>query len=242
VLNVSVLSSGYGGSPVLRNVSIQIRQGEIVSLIGANGAGKTTLMKTLAGIVKPIEGKVEFLGADISGCFPPKAVEMGMSLVFEGRRIFPSLTVIENLKVGAYKRPLKEVRSLLEVALGLFPRLGELGSRLGGNLSGGEQQMLAIARALMAAPKLLLLDEPSMGLAPLVVEHIFDKLVELKRKGLTMLMVEQNAMFALEIADRGYVLENGEIMKSGAREELLHDPQVEEAYLAICRERTQNAS
>ena len=233
MLKVSGLSSGYSGSPVLKKISLDVREGEIVSLIGANGAGKTTTMKTLIGLVKPIEGRVEFLATDISGCFPPKAVEMGMSLVFEGRRIFPSLTVLENLKVGTYNRPRREVPSLLETALGIFPRLGELRGRLGGNLSGGEQQMLAIARALMTAPKLLLLDEPSMGLAPVIVEHIFDKLVALKRNGLTILMVEQNAMLALEIADRGYVLENGQIMKSGAGEELLHDPEVEEAYLAL---------
>lgn len=233
MLKLRNLYSGYGQSPVLSGISLDVLEGQIVSLIGANGAGKTTTLKTIVGLLTPTSGKVEFKGKDISGIFPPQAVDLGISMVFEGRRVFPSLSVLENLKVGAYTRPYRQVNELLEEMLEFFPRLKKLRTRLAGSLSGGEQQMLAIARALMASPTLLLLDEPSMGLAPVIVDQILEKLLEFRRRRLTVLMVEQNALLALEIADHAYVIENGRITKAGPARSLIHDPEVERSYLGL---------
>ena len=233
ILRAIDLCSGYGQSPVLSGVSLDIPEGQIVSLIGANGAGKSTMLRTIVGLITPISGKVEFKGRDITGIFPARVVGLGISMVFEGRRVFPTLSVLENLKVGAYTRPYRQINQLLEEMLEFFPALKALRTRRAGTLSGGQQQMLAIARALMGSPSLLLLDEPSMGLAPVVVDQILEKLVELRTKKLSILMVEQNALLALEIADQAYVIENGRITMWGPAKKLIHDPEVERAYLGL---------
>lgn len=233
ILKASELCSGYGQSPVLSGISLDIPEGQIVSLIGANGAGKTTTLRTIVGLIKPISGRVEFRGKDITGIFPAQVVSLGIAMVFEGRRVFPTLSVLENLKVGAYTRPRAQSRALLEEMLEFFPALKTLRNLRAGSLSGGQQQMLAIARALMGSPSLLLLDEPSMGLAPVIVDQILEKLVELRSRKLSILMVEQNALLALEIADKAYVIENGRITKAGPAQSLIHDPEVERAYLGL---------
>ena len=233
MLKVSDLCSGYGQTAVLSAVSLEVRAGAVVSLIGSNGAGKTTALRTIVGLLKPTSGSVEFQGKDITGIFPANVVDLGISMVFEGRRVFQNLSVLENLKVGAYTRPHRQVRELLEEMLVFFPALRDLRKQAAGSLSGGQQQMLAIARSLMSSPTLLLLDEPSMGLAPVVVDQILEKLLELKRKGLTILIVEQNALLALEISDQAYVIENGRITKSGPATSLIHDPEVERSYLGL---------
>lgn len=231
MLKVSDLCSGYGQTAVLSGVSLEVREGAVVSLIGSNGAGKTTALRTIVGLLKPTSGRVEFKGMDITGIFPANVVELGISMVFEGRRVFQNLSVLENLKVGAYTRPHRQVKELLDEMLEFFPALRDLRKQAAGSLSGGQQQMLAIARSLMSSPTLLLLDEPSMGLAPVVVDQILEKLLELKKKGLTILIVEQNALLALEISDQAYVIENGRITKSGPAQSLIHDPEVERSYL-----------
>lgn len=233
MLKVNDLCSGYGQTAVLSGVSLDVQQGAVVSLIGSNGAGKTTTLRTIVGLLRPTSGRVEFKGKDITGIFPANVVELGISMVFEGRRVFQNLSVLENLKVGAYTRPHRQVTALLEEMLEFFPALSNLRKQAAGSLSGGQQQMLAIARSLMSAPTLLLLDEPSMGLAPVVVDQILEKLLELKRKGLTILIVEQNALLALEISDQAYVIENGRITKSGPAKSLIHDPEVERSYLGL---------
>lgn len=233
ILKLTDLCSGYGQNPVLSGISLEVPEGQIVSLIGANGAGKTTALRTIVGLLAPISGKVQFKGKDITGIFPAQAVGLGISMVFEGRRVFPTLSVLENLKVGAYSRPRRQIKELLDEMLEFFPALKDLRNQRAGSLSGGQQQMLAIARALMGSPSLLLLDEPSMGLAPVVVDQILEKLVELRTRKLSILMVEQNALLALEIADRAYVMENGRITKEGPAKSLIHDPEVERAYLGL---------
>jgi len=233
LLQVTDLFSGYGQRPVLSGISLEVREGTTVSLIGANGAGKTTTLRTIVGLLAPFSGKVEFDGRDITGIFPAETAGLGISMVFEGRRVFPTLSVLENLKVGAYTRTRNQLNDLLEEVLEFFPTLRGLLKLAGGSLSGGQQQLLAIARSLMASPRLILLDEPSMGLAPVIVDQILEKLLELKEKGLTILMVEQNALMALEISDRAYVIENGHITKSGPAKDLMHDPEVERSYLGL---------
>jgi len=233
LLQVTELFSGYGQRPVLSGITLEVREGTTVSLIGANGAGKTTTLRTIVGLLAPFSGKVEFDGRDITGIFPAETAGLGISMVFEGRRVFPTLSVLENLKVGAYTRTRNQLNDLLEEVLGFFPTLRGLLKLPGGSLSGGQQQLLAIARSLMASPRLILLDEPSMGLAPVIVDQILEKLLELKEKGLTILMVEQNALMALEISDRAYVIENGHITKSGPAKDLMHDPEVERSYLGL---------
>ncbi len=231
MLQLKNVSSGYGSIQALHGISLEINQGEIVTLIGANGAGKTTTLMTLCGDVTLNSGQIIYEGEDISGIKPHQIMRKGMAVSPEGRRIFPKLTVLENLMLGAYFVPEDEAKIELEKVLGLFPRLKERMSQQGGTLSGGEQQMLAIGRALMAKPKLLLLDEPSLGLAPLIINLIFEVLADIRDQGTTVFLVEQNAHKALALADRGYVLENGRIVKEGTGKDLSLDPVVKEAYL-----------
>ncbi|MBS4212466.1 MULTISPECIES: ABC transporter ATP-binding protein [Neobacillus] len=231
MLKVSGIETFYGKIQALKGVSLEVEQGKIVTILGANGAGKTTTMKTIAGLIKPKTGTIEFLGENVTGLRPDQLVKKGISLVPEGRAILSGMTVMENLDMGAYQRKDKEVEKDLEDVLKRFPILKERKNQLGGTLSGGQQQMLAIARALLARPKLLLLDEPSMGLAPLIVAEIFKIIKEIKDAGTTVLVVEQNAKQALKIADYGYVLETGKVIIHGKAKDLLEDPRIVEAYL-----------
>jgi branched-chain amino acid transport system ATP-binding protein len=231
LLKVSGIETFYGKIQALKGVSLEVEQGKIVAILGANGAGKTTTMKTIAGLLKPKNGTVEFLGENIIGLRPDQLVKRGVSLVPEGRAILSGMTVMENLEMGAYQRNDKEIGKDIEGVMERFPILRERKAQLGGTLSGGQQQMLAIARALLSKPKLLLLDEPSMGLAPLIVADIFKIIKEIKDAGTTVLVVEQNAKQALKIADYGYVLETGKVIIHGPAQDLLEDPKIVEAYL-----------
>lgn len=235
MLNVRNLEAGYGKLRVLRGVSLHVRAGEIVALIGANGAGKTTLLTTIAGVITPMAGEIAYDGSNTRGWRPERLVHRGCALVPEGRQVFGPMTVEENLLLGAHplfrRRQRAEVTATLTEVYGQFPRLEERRRQLAGTLSGGEQQMLAIGRALMGHPRLIMLDEPSMGLAPLVVKDILRAIERLRERGNTILLVEQNARAALGIADRGYVLETGQIMLSGAAGELLANNEVRRAYL-----------
>jgi branched-chain amino acid transport system ATP-binding protein len=233
VLEVKNLTVNYGAIAALRGISLEVRPGDIVTLIGANGAGKTTTLKTISGLLKPRAGEIFYDGKDIAGLPPHQIVRLGISHAPEGRMIFANLTVLENLQLGAYLQKDKQiVRRELEHVFALFPRLQERVRQIAGTLSGGEQQMLAIGRALMSKPKLLLLDEPSLGLAPLLVKTIFEKIVEInRRQGLTILLVEQNANLALEISNFSYVLETGRISLQGDSDALRQNPQVKSAYL-----------
>ncbi|AZV44965.1 ABC transporter ATP-binding protein [Peribacillus asahii] len=231
MLKVTKIETFYDKIQALKEVSLEVEQGQIVTILGANGAGKTTTMKTIAGLLKPKKGKVEFLGEDITGLRPDQLLKKGIALVPEGRAILSSMTVYENLEMGAYQRNDKEVEQDIENVMSRFPILKERKTQLAGTLSGGQQQMLAIARALLSKPKLLLLDEPSMGLAPLIVADIFKIITEIKDGGTTVLLVEQNAKQALKIADYGYVLETGKVIISGNAKDLLEDSRVVEAYL-----------
>jgi branched-chain amino acid transport system ATP-binding protein len=231
MLAVDGLHSGYGKLEVLHGVSLTIEQGQIVTLIGANGAGKTTLLKTISGLIRPTAGTIEFDGDDIARRAPHKIVAMGLSQVPEGRAILRRMTVLDNLRMGAFTRRDAQVGSDIEAVFRRFPALAERRARPAATLSGGEQQMLAIGRALMARPRLLLLDEPSLGLAPRLVTRIFVTLRELQHEGKTILLVEQNARQALQVADRGYVMERGKIVLSGSGQELLNMPEVQRTYL-----------
>ena len=231
MLKVENLNVYYGNIHALHDLSFEVNDGEIVSLIGANGAGKSTTLKTISGILHSRGGDILFDGNDISHIPPHKLISMGIAHVPEGRRIFQQLTVKENLEMGAYTRPNSEVKDSLENVYNRFPRLRERQKQVAGTLSGGEQQMLAMGRALMSRPKLMMLDEPSMGLSPLLVQQIFDIIKELNEAGTTILLVEQNAKMALSIADRAYVLETGKIVKEGEAKSLLSDPSVKRAYL-----------
>ncbi len=231
LLKVSGIETYYGKIQALKGVSLEVEQGKIVTILGANGAGKTTTMKSIAGLLKPKTGKIEFLGKDVTGLRPDQLLKQGMSLVPEGRAILSGMSVMENLEMGAYQRKDKEIEKDIEKVMEQFPILRERKAQLGGTLSGGQQQMLAIARALLSRPKLLLLDEPSMGLAPLIVADIFRIIREIKDEGTTVLLVEQNAKQALKVADYGYVMETGKIIIEGKAEDLLNDPGVVEAYL-----------
>jgi branched-chain amino acid transport system ATP-binding protein len=231
MLAVDGLHSGYGKLEVLHGVSLTIEQGQIVTLIGANGAGKTTLLKTISGLIRPTAGTIEFDGDDIARRAPHKIVAMGLSQVPEGRAILRRMTVLDNLRMGAFTRRDAQVGSDIEAVFRRFPALAERRARPAATLSGGEQQMLAIGRALMARPRLLLLDEPSLGLAPRLVTRIFVTLRELQHEGKTILLVEQNARQALQVADRGYVMERGRIVLSGSGQELLNMPEVQRTYL-----------
>ena len=231
MLKVEDLHVYYGSIHAIKGVSFEVNEGEIVTLIGANGAGKSTTLNTVAGLLKPRSGHVTFEDKLISGMSASKIVPQGLALCPEGRRVFQQMTVRENLEMGGYTRPASEIDASLEDVFTRFPRLKERHKQVAGTLSGGEQQMLAMGRALMSKPKLLMLDEPSMGLAPILVEQIFDIVQELHRAGTTILLVEQNAQMALSIADRAYVLETGNIVKSGDAKMLMHDDDVRKAYL-----------
>lgn len=235
MLRIRNLEAGYGKLKVLRKVTMHVNPGEIITIIGANGAGKTTLLKTVSGLLRAREGEILFDRKEIRKYAPEKIVMLGCSLVPEGRQVFAPMTVKENLVLGAYvqyrRKRQEEVRQDLERVYGLFPRLKERERQYAGTLSGGEQQMLAIARALMARPKLIMMDEPSMGLAPLIVKDIFAIIRRLRDEGNTVLLVEQNAKAALGIADRGYVLETGRIIIEGPADDLLSNRDVQRAYL-----------
>ena len=231
VLKVENLHVYYGSIHAIKGVSFEVGEGEIVTLIGANGAGKSTTLNTVGGLLKPREGSIEFEGKSILGVAPHKVVNEGMALCPEGRRVFAQLSVKENLEMGAYTRPASEISETLEMVYEHFPRLKERQSQMAGTLSGGEQQMLAMGRALMSKPKLMMLDEPSMGLAPILVDQIFEIIEALNKAGTTILLVEQNAQMALSIADRAYVLETGRIVNTGTGKDLLSDDSVKKAYL-----------
>ena len=232
LLKLESLAVAYGGIRAVKGIDLEVAAGESVCLIGANGAGKTTTLKAIAGLLRPAAGRILYDGADIAGARPHEIARRGLALVPEGRGVFPQLTIEENLAMGAYaRRDRAEVAADLERSYTVFPRLKERRAQTAGTLSGGEQQMLAIARALMSRPKVLLLDEPSMGLAPLMVERIFEVVRDIAARGVTLLLVEQNARLALEASRRGYVMEGGLIAFGGEAGALLHDPRVREAYL-----------
>ena len=232
MLKIDDLKVRYGGIEAVKGISFEVPEGSIVTLIGANGAGKSTTLRTIAGLVKPASGRIHLQAEDITGMSPDKIVTRGITLVPEGRRVFPDLTVLENLKVGAYLRRNKdEIEHDLLWVYDLFPRLKERSWQAAGTLSGGEQQMLAVGRALMSRPKLIMMDEPSLGLAPIIVKGIFDIIKEINRMGVTVLLIEQNANMALKIADVGYVLETGRITLTGSGQELLRNEDVKKAYL-----------
>lgn len=231
MLKVENLNVYYGSIHAIKGISFEVREGEIVCLIGANGAGKSTTLNTVSGLLKPRTGSIEFMDKSLLGVPAHQIVSRGLALCPEGRRVFLELTVEENLEMGAYTRPKGEIRESIEMVYEQFPRLKERYRQVSGTLSGGEQQMLAMGRALMSKPKLMMLDEPSMGLAPLLVEQIFEIIQGLNRAGTTILLVEQNAQMALSIADRGYVLETGKIVSSASAKDLLNDDAVRKAYL-----------
>ena len=231
LLSVQGLVAGYGGITAIKGIDLEVNDSEIVTLIGSNGAGKSTTLRAISGLIRPRSGTISFKSTNIDSLPAHKIVAMGISHVPEGRGIFARLTVLENLVMGAYQRKDKEVASDLIRTYDLFPRLKERRNQTGGTLSGGEQQMLAIGRALMARPKLLLLDEPSMGLSPLLVETIFSTIRSIREQGATILLVEQNALMALEVADRAYVLESGVVTLKGTGPELANDDSVRRAYL-----------
>ena len=234
LLELDSVDAHYGRVQALHGVTLSVDKGEIVALIGSNGAGKTTTLRTISGLKHPTTGTVRFNDQDISAENPARIVQMGLCHAPEGRRLFPRLTVADNLLMGAYtRRDAKGIRSDLDRVYTLFPRLAERRTQLGGTLSGGEQQMLAIGRALMASPRLLMLDEPTLGLAPILIETIFKTVVEINQQGVPVLLVEQNANKALEIAHRGYVLETGVIVKEASGQELLQSEDVQKAYLGM---------
>ncbi len=230
MFEISNLSVNYGGIEAVRDISFSVPDGSVVTLIGANGAGKSTTLRTISGLVKPKAGKIMFNGEDITGKDPAYIVGKGITLVPEGRRIFPDLTVLENLKIGAYLRT-GNIDEDIDWVYQLFPRLKERSWQFGGTLSGGEQQMLAVGRALMSRPKLIMMDEPSLGLAPLVVHDIFSIIRRINEEGVTILLIEQNANMALQVADTGYVMETGSIILSGRGSDLINDEGVRKAYL-----------
>ena len=230
ILKIEDLQVNYGGIEAVKGISFEVQEGQIVTLIGSNGAGKSSTLRTISGLVKPSGGKIMFAGEDITGKDPTQIVTQGVTLVPEGRRIFPDMTVLENLKIGAYLRK-DDLSEDLEWVYSLFPRLKERSWQAGGTLSGGEQQMLAMGRALMSNASMLMLDEPSMGLSPLLVQEIFDIIQNIHKEGMTILLVEQNAQMALSVADRAYVLETGRVVMDGTGAELLTNERVRSAYL-----------
>ena len=230
MLKIKNLQVNYGGIEAVRNISLEVPEKSIVTLIGANGAGKSTTLRSVSGLVRPTAGEITFLGESLTGLPTTEIVKRGVTLVPEGRRIFPGMTVEENLKIGAYLRN-DSLTEDMNWVYDLFPRLKERSWQLGGTLSGGEQQMLAVGRALMSRPKLLMMDEPSLGLAPLIVRGIFDIIREINKQGVTILLIEQNANMALQTADIAYVMETGRITRKGSGKELLADESIREAYL-----------
>ena len=232
MLKVSNLCSGYGKSEVLNGLNFEVNPGEIVTLIGANGAGKTTTLKTICGVIPATNGSVEFENQDLTNKTPYAIVDAGITMVPEGRQLFPNFTVKDNLVMGSYKRAARPiVQQKMEEVLKIFPRVKERLNQLAGSLSGGEQQMVAIARGMMSDPKLLIFDEPSLGLSPLLVQQMFDIIRHVTSHGVTVLLVEQNVFQTLRLADRGYVLENGTIVLTGTGQELLSEPHIKKAYL-----------
>lgn len=232
MLRIDNLVVSYGGIEALKGISLEVEEGKIVTLIGANGAGKSTTLRSVVGLVKPKSGNISYMGKNLLNVKTQNMVREGITLVPEGRRIFPNLTVLENIKIGAFcRKDEKEIREDMDWVFSLFPRLKERTWQLAGTLSGGEQQMLAVARALMSRPKLLMMDEPSLGLAPLIVKEIFEIIKEIHKQGVTILLIEQNANAALHIADVGYVMETGRITISGYGKDLLLDENVKKAYL-----------
>lgn len=231
MLKVNGINAFYGKIQVLKDISLEVEEGSIVTILGANGAGKTTTMKTISGMLKPQAGSIQLQGENVTGLRPDQLLRKGIALVPEGRQILSGMTVLENLEMGAYHRKDNEVDQDIKKVMERFPILEERQKQLGGTLSGGQQQMLAIARAILSKPKLLLLDEPSMGLAPLIVADIFKIIKEINEAGTTVLLVEQNARQALKISDYGYVLETGKMVAEGSSQKLLNDPRIMEAYL-----------
>ena len=231
LLEVSGLKVAYGGIQAVKGASFQVRQGELVCLIGANGAGKTTTLKAITGTQPVADGDIRFMGQSVKGQGAWDLVKQGLVMVPEGRGVFGRMTIVENLQMGAYVREDDEVQADIDKVFAIFPRLKERAAQLAGTMSGGEQQMLAMGRGLMARPKVLLLDEPSMGLSPIMVDKIFEVVADIHRRGTTILLVEQNASRALGLADRGYVMESGEVTMSGDAKALLSDPKVRAAYL-----------
>ena len=230
MLKIDELKVSYGGIEAVKGITFEVPERQIVTLIGANGAGKSTTLRTIAGLVKPAHGRIHLQGEDITGLSPDRIVSKGVTLVPEGRQVFPDLSVVENLKIGAYLRK-DDLEDDLNWVYDLFPRLKERSWQAAGTLSGGEQQMLAVARALMSRPKIIMMDEPSLGLAPLVVKGIFEIIQEINKQGVTVLLIEQNANMALKIADLGYVLETGRITLTGSGRDLLKNEDVKKAYL-----------
>ena len=230
MLKIKDLNINYGGINAVHDVSFEVEEGSIITLVGANGAGKSSILRSIAGVVTPKSGTIEFCGEDITGKSAEQVVKKGITLVPEGRRIFPDLTVLENIRIGAYLRKDK-LEDDINWVYDLFPRLKERSWQMAGTLSGGEQQMLAVARALMSRPKLMMMDEPSLGLAPLIVRDIFTIIKEINKNGVTILLIEQNANMALKTADRGYVLETGRVKIEGTGAELLANEEVKKAYL-----------
>ena len=230
MLKIDELKVSYGGIEAVKGITFEVPDGKIVTLIGANGAGKSTTLRSIAGLVKPAHGRIHLQGEDITALSPDRIVSKGITLVPEGRHVFPDLTVLENLKIGAYLRK-DSLEADLNWVYELFPRLKERSWQAAGTLSGGEQQMLAVGRALMSRPKIIMMDEPSLGLAPIVVKGIFDIIQEINKQGMTVLLIEQNANMALRIADVGYVLETGRITLTGSGRELLTNEAVKKAYL-----------
>jgi len=234
LLRINDLSVYYGDLQALFDLSLEVNEGEIVSIVGSNGAGKTTTIRTISGLIQPRSGNIEFLGERIDGLAPHQIVERGISQIPEGRRVFPYMSTLENLLLGAFTHRAREKRlETLEWIYGIFPVLKERESQAAGTLSGGEQQMLAIGRGLMSKPRLLMLDEPSLGLAPMIVTKIFEVIEQFKKEGITILLVEQNVQRALALADRGYVLESGRIGLKGEGKELLQNPHIRKAYLGL---------
>ena len=232
MLKVRDLHAGYGQSEVLRGISFDVEAGEVVTIVGANGAGKTTTLRALCGIVRPTAGRIEFEGASLQGRAPHDIVDRGVTMIPEGRQLFPFLTVAENLRMGSFKKAARAgYEARLAEVLAIFPRVQERLGQLAGSLSGGEQQMVAIARGMMSDPRLLIFDEPSLGLSPLLVEQLFDVVRLVAKRGTTVLLVEQNVFQTLQVADRGYVLENGSVALTGTGRELLGNPHVRKAYL-----------
>ena len=234
MLRLDNIHAGYGPTTILHDISLTVEAGEVVTIVGANGAGKTTTLRTIAGLIRPTGGTISFEGEDVTRLSSHEMVDRGITLIPEGRQLFPDMTVRENLLMGAYRKAARQHKdTTLEEVLSLFPRVRERLSQIAGSLSGGEQQMVAIARGMMARPKLLMFDEPSLGLAPIIVAQVFEVIETIVKTGATVLIVEQNVFHTLKAADRGYVLENGEIVLSDTAEALLHNDHVRQAYLGI---------
>lgn len=234
MLELKGIHSGYDSTTILQDVSLTVAEGEVVTIVGANGAGKTTTLRTMSGLIKPTQGSIHFDGQDITKLSSHETVELGITLIPEGRQLFPDMTVRENLMMGAYRKGARASQSeLMDEVLALFPRVEERLEQKANSLSGGEQQMVAIARGLMAKPRLLMFDEPSLGLAPIIVAQVFEVIDRIVKTGATVLIVEQNVFHTLKAADRGYVLENGKIVLSDDADALLENPHVRKAYLGI---------